>query len=553
MYLKMKDVPLARREEISHFGFHDVGQAVKNGSIGKFMLFTSTFYFAVFLASPFYAVLMLTELGFSYVAFMVVICSDQLTRLVVLHFWGKYADRNGSLRVIKYVSAVLPLTPLMWLVSQNVVYLVLVQITAGIAWAGFELCAPNFIYGGAPQGSRIKYIALFRALNGVGAAGGALVGGYLATILPPLFGQQILSLFLLSGIIRGIVVLRFLPSIIDITLKGRNKPAWGSLRPKGLMAADAVTDGFGWGLLYIPENMRRDLRKAFQPAFPQDKTDAPKQGSLLQRWARFALRQKNDTEPVLVYVDTHEDLRRQVLRRRAINEQTAAQARAAKKNDENTVGLGTRLVKVLKSRFGVDAPAGKAKEDTKVSLLHNNQLGKKMMEAVQERQNMQAQTASRAARNETHHKLAQHAIRQLAEKNNTAANSAGVKQQSRTGLLRNGLDTAAHKKSEAGVEVERSGKLIAGNKRDGLLYREGAWQSYQKNASSSGNVTAMGMVSKPLVRHGLFNNAEAWASYVQKDQKSSVKSGPMDKLASMKRPGELVAKTGPMNRLRANL
>jgi hypothetical protein len=146
---------------------------------------------------------------------------------------------------------VIPAIPLLWLFSQNFYYLVGVQVLAGLAAAGFDLCTPNFIYATAPAGSRIRYVAYFRSLNSVAMALGALLGGYLALVLPPILGYSTLALFLLSAAARAVVAWRMLPPVVDIAHK-RGTTSEIIYRRKGMLTTDAASYGVGWGLLYVP-------------------------------------------------------------------------------------------------------------------------------------------------------------------------------------------------------------------------------------------------------------------------------------------------------------
>jgi len=96
---------------------------------------------------------MLIDLHFTYIFFALIFASEFLAKVLIVTFWGKYADKVGNLKVMKIVSFAIPLVPLLWLVSHNVFYLVLVQLFSGACWAGFDLCSGNFIYEAAPWGN----------------------------------------------------------------------------------------------------------------------------------------------------------------------------------------------------------------------------------------------------------------------------------------------------------------------------------------------------------------------------------------------------------------
>lgn len=229
LFLPISDVPMARCEEVVSLRHPLRSDLAMPGPLGRFMSYCGMFYFATFLAAPFFAVYMLETLKFSYLTFMVVVCSEQAAKLLILRYWGRRADARGNPGVLKLTSALIPLVPILWLVSQWPPYLVVVQVFSGLAWAGFELCSPNYIYETVPSASRLKYVACFRSLNCLATALGALVGGYVATTFSSALGHPILALFLLSGLLRALVAWKMLPLVFG---RGAQRPvAASSSRP----------------------------------------------------------------------------------------------------------------------------------------------------------------------------------------------------------------------------------------------------------------------------------------------------------------------------------
>jgi hypothetical protein len=97
-----------------------------------------------------------------------------------------------------------------------VFYLVAVQLFSGACWAGFDLCSGNFIYEAAPLGKRLKYIAYSKALSTAFMALGALIGAYLLGVVRPVLGYSILSLFVLSGVLRLAVTAVMFPKLKEV-------------------------------------------------------------------------------------------------------------------------------------------------------------------------------------------------------------------------------------------------------------------------------------------------------------------------------------------------
>ena len=168
-------------------------------------MFHSSFSFAVFLASPFFPVFMLRDLGFSYITYAIVTTTVPLASIVAVGYWGRRADAIGNRRIIKICSLVVSVLPAMWLFSRNVYFLLVIQALAGIFWAGFNLCSSNFVYDSVIPEKRTRCISYFNTINGLAICMGNLLGGFLATHVPRSFGYRLLTLFAISSFLRIIV------------------------------------------------------------------------------------------------------------------------------------------------------------------------------------------------------------------------------------------------------------------------------------------------------------------------------------------------------------
>jgi len=201
---KIHEPPL-EREERTFTIFEFLGH-IKKSNFARFVLFVALLGFSVNIASPFFAVLMLKDLKFGYLLYTVMLLSSALTRHISISRWGEHADKIGNIRILRFTSLFIGLIPLLWIINRNPAYLILVQIFSGFLWSGFNLCASNFIYDAATPEKRPRCIAYFNALNGLFLSAGALLGGLLVKVVPDLWGYKILTLFLISSVLRIFVV-----------------------------------------------------------------------------------------------------------------------------------------------------------------------------------------------------------------------------------------------------------------------------------------------------------------------------------------------------------
>ncbi len=198
---KMYDLPLVIREE-HKFGFVVFLGRIRHSNFGRFVIFMSAMNFSVYIVSPFFSVYMLKDLGFDYITYTGIILAASITTLAATRTWGLHADRVGNRRVLKLTSFFVAIVPFLWVLSHNIVYLVIIQIFAGFFWAGFNLAAPNFIFEVMSPEKRTRGVAYFNVINGTALFAGSLAGGFLARWLPPLMGYRIVTLAFLSGVLR---------------------------------------------------------------------------------------------------------------------------------------------------------------------------------------------------------------------------------------------------------------------------------------------------------------------------------------------------------------
>lgn len=212
---RMYEPPLEVKRE-HYFSLGEFLRRLNVGNFGKYVIFHSCFSFAVFIASPFFPVFMLRDLGFSYITYTIVTTTVPLASILAVSYWGRRADALGNRQIILICSLVVSVLPAMWLISRQVYFLIIIQILAGIFWAGFNLCSANFIYDSVIPEKRTRCISYFNIFNGFSICAGNLLGGFLATHIPPLFGYRLIALFALSSFLRILASILLLKRVKEI-------------------------------------------------------------------------------------------------------------------------------------------------------------------------------------------------------------------------------------------------------------------------------------------------------------------------------------------------
>lgn len=227
--LKHHEPEFEEKEEY-HFGFFEFLRKIwkrerRPNRFGRFALYTALMAFATNIAAPFFAVYMLRDLKFSYITYVAIVLSSSSVRLLSMVWWGRFSDRYGRLQTLRIGGLLIPWVPILWLLTTNPVHLSIIEMFGGFAWAAFDLASFTFVYDIVSRERRGICFSYFNVLNGVGIFTGATLGGLLATRLSLGFGP-ILSVFLLSGILRLAVSLLLLPHLSEVRKAKLKRPLW---------------------------------------------------------------------------------------------------------------------------------------------------------------------------------------------------------------------------------------------------------------------------------------------------------------------------------------
>jgi MFS family permease len=221
-YLKKMYEPKYIVQKKDYFGFVDFVKRMRTTNYGIFVLFIFFFRLSVEIAGPFFAVYMLKDLHMSYLAYTALTAASTVVTFLAMPHWGRYTDKFGNRTILKITAFLIPILPLFWLFSRNFVYLFLVQIVSGFLWAGFNLSASNFMFDTVKPTKRATAVSYYNVFYGVAVFCGSMIGGALVLkiIKPSFLISNLQILFLISGILRLLVVLYFMPKIKEARIKG---------------------------------------------------------------------------------------------------------------------------------------------------------------------------------------------------------------------------------------------------------------------------------------------------------------------------------------------
>jgi len=209
----------------SKFTFWQFVSRARHSNFVKFVFFVSCMNFAASISGPYFAMYMLKDLRLSYAEYTIIVASAVLAQFVVIRSWGRMSDQFGNRTILKVCGTLVTLNPWLWLVSANFWYVVVIQIYSGVFWAGFTLAAANFVFDAVTPQKRARCVAYQSIINGSLVCAGSCLGGLVVHYVPIDFvahvglwvpGSKFLALFVLSGILRAVVMVTLFPAFKEV-------------------------------------------------------------------------------------------------------------------------------------------------------------------------------------------------------------------------------------------------------------------------------------------------------------------------------------------------
>ncbi len=144
-------------------------------------------------AGPFFTVYMVESLKATPAQVGILAIVSSLSSLPGQYFFGRLADRWGSRRVLVVSSLLIPILPMVWLLTRSAWHVVPINLLGGFLWAGFNLASFNILLAVIPEERRPRYSAANQLTTALANAAGAALGG----LLLPHLGY--FAIFALSG------------------------------------------------------------------------------------------------------------------------------------------------------------------------------------------------------------------------------------------------------------------------------------------------------------------------------------------------------------------
>jgi MFS family permease len=215
LYLQKQYEPPYSSPTEAEFGIRHVLRRDEFRNYRLFVIYLGLMNFAVFTSGPFFTPYMLRDLQLDYLTFTLVNGSSILVKVLSMPVWGRTVDRFGARRVLSLAGYLMPVVPVLWLFSDRVAWLIVIQVYSGFVWGAFEIATASFIFDITTPRQRATGIAYYNMINGGALISGALIGSLIVR-LDLFFPSPYLFAFLVSGVLRMAASLLFLPRLTEV-------------------------------------------------------------------------------------------------------------------------------------------------------------------------------------------------------------------------------------------------------------------------------------------------------------------------------------------------
>lgn len=191
---------------------------VNDKYLNNLILLGGGMLFATNIAGPFFAVFMLKNLNFSYIDFTIATIASTLATLISQPYWGKLIDKYGTRPVLFSTSILIPFIPLLWVPATSLSYVIIIQLYAGVVWAGFDLAVFNMLLKISPKNQTHLFSASYNTASTLLTFFGMLVGSSIIFLLGDsnigMF-DSIQFIFIVSGVSRFVITAVAIPRITE--------------------------------------------------------------------------------------------------------------------------------------------------------------------------------------------------------------------------------------------------------------------------------------------------------------------------------------------------
>ncbi|OQW31286.1 MAG: hypothetical protein A4E19_20155 [Nitrospira sp. SG-bin1] len=220
--LDQSDAPVTQHLSLRLKDFVGTG---RHEAFLRFLLFSGFMHVSALLAGPYFAVYLLRDLQLSYMEYSLWAAASVIGGFLAINGWGRIGDRYGNRKLLMITGFGLPVLPFLYLMTEEVWWLILINGLAGMLWSGFNLGLQNIVYDLVKSEERAGAVAVSNGVIATSAFLGTMIGGWLSTVLTPeiilgefevLFASNLPVIFFVSALLRLAVAILFIKPLKEV-------------------------------------------------------------------------------------------------------------------------------------------------------------------------------------------------------------------------------------------------------------------------------------------------------------------------------------------------
>ncbi|MHA1596242.1 MAG: MFS transporter [Candidatus Asgardarchaeia archaeon] len=201
------------------------GKMFKDQYFGRFLIVSAFFSLSMSLAWPYFSIILLRFVKASKLEVSISNVLTVVTQIILQPYFGKLSDKVGRKSLIMTGRLILPLIPVIYALSPNIIPIYFASVLVGVSMAMVVPSLNAYIFDISHPTERGTYTAFYNLLTGIMLFFGSLFGGLFGDFLSEYLGMKyaVITVMLLSGALRLLGSSFYLtvkePKKYDFTLK----------------------------------------------------------------------------------------------------------------------------------------------------------------------------------------------------------------------------------------------------------------------------------------------------------------------------------------------
>jgi len=203
--LQREPIPLARHQR--RVSWMEMMKRLRHGPDSKFLSYLLLVNISVQIAAPFFAPFMLAEMKLDYATYTWLIATAFAAKIAVLWFYGRFPHVYSAHKLLWWSGILIAPLAALWIVSQSIPYLLVVQTLSGAVWGTWEFATLLLIFDKIRNDERTSVLTMYNLGNAMAIVGGSMIGGMLLNG----FGKTYTAYFIVFGVSACLRALTIIP------------------------------------------------------------------------------------------------------------------------------------------------------------------------------------------------------------------------------------------------------------------------------------------------------------------------------------------------------